>query len=83
MEAATKRFAALSDYDVKYQATVKFPVGSSTVSQQDQEQLTQLAQQAVQANGYIVEVVGYADENGDAKMNEQLSRTAPKQSWLS
>jgi len=73
MEAATKRFAALSDYDVKYQATVKFPVGSSTVSPQDQEQLKQFAEQAVAVNGYIVEVVGYADASGDAKMNEKLS----------
>jgi outer membrane protein OmpA-like peptidoglycan-associated protein len=78
MEAATKRFAALSDYDVKYQATVKFPVGSSTVSPQDQEQLKQLAQQAVQVSGYIVEVVGYADASGAAKMNEQLSEDRAK-----
>jgi OmpA-OmpF porin, OOP family len=78
MEAATKRFAALSDYDVKYQATVKFPVGSSTVSPQDQEQLKQFAEQAVKVNGYIVEVVGYADASGDAKMNEQLSEDRAK-----
>lgn len=78
MEAATKRFAALSDYDVKYQATVKFPVGSSTVSPQDQEQLSQFAQQAVKVTGYIVEVAGYADANGDAKMNEKLSEDRAK-----
>jgi outer membrane protein OmpA-like peptidoglycan-associated protein len=78
MEAATKRFAALSDYDVKYQATVKFPVGSSTVSPQDQEQLSQFAQQAVKVNGYLVEVAGYADASGDAKMNEKLSEDRAK-----
>jgi outer membrane protein OmpA-like peptidoglycan-associated protein len=73
IEEVTKRFTALSQYDVKYQATVKFPVGSSTISPQDQEQLKQLAQNALQVPGYMVEVTGYADANGDAKMNEELS----------
>jgi outer membrane protein OmpA-like peptidoglycan-associated protein len=73
IEETTKRFTALSQYDVKHQATVKFPVGSSTISPQDQEQLKQLAQNALQIPGYMIEVAGYADANGDAKMNEELS----------
>jgi outer membrane protein OmpA-like peptidoglycan-associated protein len=73
IEEVTKRFTALSQYDVKYQATVKFPVGSSTISPEDQEQLKQLAQNALQIPGYMVEVTGYADANGNAKMNEELS----------
>ena len=51
IEEATNRFMALSQYDVKYQAAVKFPVGSSTISPQDQEQLKQLAQNALQVPG--------------------------------
>jgi len=78
IEEATKRFTALSQYDVKYQATVKFPVSSSTISPQDEEQLKQLAQKAVQVPGYIVEVAGYADASGDAKMNEELSEDRAK-----
>jgi OmpA-OmpF porin, OOP family len=78
IEEATNRFTALSQYDVKYQATVKFPVGSSTISPQDQEQLKQLAQNALQIPGYMVEVTGYADANGDAKMNEELSEDRAK-----
>jgi OmpA-OmpF porin, OOP family len=73
IEEATNRFTALSQYDVKYQATVKFPVGSSTISPEDQEQLKQLAQKALQVPGYMVEVTGYADASGNAKMNEELS----------
>src|SRR5271165_1123051 len=34
----TQRFMALSDYDVKGEATVKFAVGSSKLSPEDQEQ---------------------------------------------
>jgi outer membrane protein OmpA-like peptidoglycan-associated protein len=78
IEEATNRFTALSEYDVKYQATVKFPVGSSTISPQDQEQLKELAQKALQVTGYMVEVTGYADANGDAKMNEELSEDRAK-----
>ena len=78
IEETTSRFTALTQYDVKYQATVKFPVGSSTISSQDEEQLKQLAQNALQVTGYMVEVTGYADANGDAKMNEELSENRAK-----
>jgi OmpA-OmpF porin, OOP family len=78
IEEATTRFTTLSQYDVKYQATVKFPVGKSTISPEDMEQLKQLAQKAVQIPGYMVEVTGYADASGDAKMNEGLSEDRAK-----
>lgn len=73
IEETTNRFTALSEYDVKGQATVKFNVGSSTISSEDQEQLKQLAQSATSLTGYIVEVVGYADSTGSAAMNTKLS----------
>jgi OOP family OmpA-OmpF porin len=78
IEEATTRFMALREYDVKHQATVKFPVGSSTISPQDQEQLKQLAQNALQVTGYLVEVTGHADASGDDKMNEKLSEDRAK-----
>src|ERR1700758_5005800 len=46
IEENTQRFSALSDYDVKGEATVKFGVGSSKISAQDQEELKKLAQTA-------------------------------------
>lgn len=78
IEEITSRFSALSQYDVKYQAAVKFPVGSSTISSQDEEQLKQLAQNALQIPGYLIEVTGFADASGNAKMNEQLSEDRAK-----
>ena len=78
VEETTNRFMALREYDVKHQATVKFPVNGSTISPQDEEQLKQLAQKAVQVPGYMVEVAGYADASGDAKMNEELSEDRAK-----
>lgn len=73
IEEHTQRFTALSEYDVKGQATVRFDVGSSKISSEDQDQLKQLAQTATGLKGYIVEVVGYTDSTGSAAMNTKLS----------
>lgn len=78
IEENTQRFTALSDYDVKGEATVKFAVGSTKISPEDQEQLKQLAQTATGLKGYIVEVTGYADSTGSAAMNTKLSEDRAK-----
>jgi outer membrane protein OmpA-like peptidoglycan-associated protein len=74
----TDRFTALSEYDIKDATTVKFDVGSSKISAKDQEQLRQVAQTAASLKGYIVEVVGYADSTGGAKVNDTLSEDRAK-----
>jgi len=78
IETNTQRFAALSDFDVKGQATVKFAISSSKISPEDEEQLKQLAQTAEGLKGYIVEVMGYADSTGNAAMNTKLSEDRAK-----
>jgi OmpA-OmpF porin, OOP family len=78
IEENTQRFTALSDYDVKGETTVKFDVGSSKLSMQDQEELKKLAQTANGLTGYIVEVTGYADSSGSAAINTKLSEQRAK-----
>jgi OmpA-OmpF porin, OOP family len=78
IEENTNRFTALSEYDVKGEATVNFNVGSSTVSAKDQEELKKLAETAEGLTGYIVEVMGYADSTGSAAMNTKLSEDRAK-----
>ena len=78
IKANTDRFDALSEYDVKGEATVKFDVGSSKISAQDQEELKKLAETAKGLTGYIVEVTGYADSTGSAAMNTKLSEDRAK-----
>lgn len=73
IQANANRFSELSDYDVKAEATVKFDVGSSEISAEDQEQLKAVAQTAIGIKGYIIEVKGFSDSSGDAKMNQELS----------
>jgi len=74
----TDRFRALSEYDTKGEATVKFTVGSVKISPEDKEELKQLAQTATSLTGYIIEVMGYADASGSAEMNTKLSEDRAK-----
>ena len=78
IEDNTNRFTALSEYDVKGEATVNFKTGSSTISAKDQDELKTLAQNAISLTGYIVEVVGYADSTGSAAINTKLSEDRAK-----
>jgi len=78
IEANEQRFAALTDFDVKGAATVRFNVGSSNISQEDQEELKKLAETTKSLPGYIVEVMGYADSTGSAAMNTKLSEDRAK-----
>src|SRR6202007_2646311 len=73
IEEKTHRFSALSEYDVRRQATVNFEVGSSKISVKDQIELKELANTASLLKGYIIEVTGYADSTGNAAMKTKLS----------
>lgn len=70
---ASKRFADLSEYDTKDQLDVHFASGSSEISEADRAALTQLAHNAVNLTGYMIQVKGFADSSGSAAMNQQLS----------
>jgi OmpA-OmpF porin, OOP family len=78
IEENTQRFTALSDYDVKAQATVNFGVGSSKIAAKDEIELKELANTATRLKGYIIEVTGYADSTGNAAMNTKLSEDRAK-----
>ena len=74
----TDRFNRLDDYDVKGEANVKFKVASSTISQEDKDELKKLAETTTSLNGYIIEVKGFADSSGGASMNDRLSENRAK-----
>ena len=78
IEENTNRFTALSEYDVKDQATLNFNTGSSKISAEGQDALKKLAQTATGLTGYIIEVTGYADNTGSAAMNTKLSEDRAK-----
>jgi OmpA-OmpF porin, OOP family len=69
----SKRFSDLTEYDTKGEAAVYFKSGSKTISAKDKTALMDLAHNAVNLTGYIIQVKGYADSSGDAAMNQKLS----------
>ena len=74
----TQRFTALAEYETKTEATVKFATGSTKISDEDMQQLKQLAETAKGLTGYIVEVTGFADSTGNAAINTKLSEARAK-----
>jgi OOP family OmpA-OmpF porin len=52
---------------------VYFTSGSKKISAKDQTALMDLAHNAVNLTGYLIEVKGYADSSGNAAMNQKLS----------
>ena len=73
LQDVNKRFSELSDYDTKFTATAYFAVGSTAVSAKDKAALMQLAKDAVNLTGYIIQVKGFADSSGNAALNQKLS----------
>lgn len=72
-EAVDKRFAELTEYDVKGSVSVYFDSGSTNISANDKDALMGLAHDATNLKGYIIQVKGYADSSGNAAMNQKLS----------
>jgi len=68
-----KRFSELSDYDVKYKATVYFPPDGHALSAKAKRDLSELAKNAANVTGYLIQVAGYASTTGNAALNQKLS----------
>jgi OOP family OmpA-OmpF porin len=73
IQQANKRFSELTEYDTKADSSVYFAVGSTVISAKDKAALKQLAHDAVNLTGYIIQVKGFADSSGNATMNQKLS----------
>ena len=73
IQDVSKRFSDLTEFDTKGEATIFFASGSKNIPAKDQTALMDLAHNAVNLTGYLVEVKGYADSSGDAAMNQKLS----------
>jgi OmpA-OmpF porin, OOP family len=73
IEATTKRFSELTEYDTKGDLNVDFAVGKSIISADGKAALSKLARDAVNMTGYIIQVKGFADSSGTAAMDQKLS----------
>lgn len=74
VNATNERISALDDYQVQNNTSILFRVGSAVLSAQSKQQLDQIAQQALQAKGYVLEVSGFASADGSTEANRRLSQ---------
>ncbi len=68
-----KRVSDLDNYESKYTKTVYFKLNSAVLSPEAKKDLDELAQQALNEKGYMIEVAGFADTTGKAGRNQVLS----------
>jgi len=69
-----ERISALDDYTVQQSVNVNFRVGSAVLSPEAKRTLDEIAQQALRARGYVVEVRGFASADGSENANRRLSQ---------
>ena len=74
VNATNERISALDDYQVQNNTSILFRVGSAVLSPQAKQQLDQIAQQALQAKGYVLEIGGFASADGSVEANRRLSQ---------
>jgi outer membrane protein OmpA-like peptidoglycan-associated protein len=74
VNATNERISALDDYQVQNNTSILFRVGSAVLSADSKTKLDQIAQQALQAKGYVLEVGGFASADGSTEANRRLSQ---------
>ncbi|MFB3902240.1 MAG: OmpA family protein [Acidobacteriota bacterium] len=74
VRAANDRIVSLDNFDIKHSAVVNFKVDSYKLSPEAKQHLDQIAQQAANEKGYMIEVVGFASADGSANYNRRLSQ---------
>jgi outer membrane protein OmpA-like peptidoglycan-associated protein len=74
VNATNERISALDDYQVQNNTSILFRVGSAVLSPDSRSKLDQIAQQALQAKGYVLEVSGFASADGSTEANRRLSQ---------
>lgn len=74
VRAANERITAIDEYDVEETVTVNFRVNSAALSPEAKQKLDALAERALNAKAYMIEVGGFTDSTGNEAKNFALSR---------
>jgi len=74
VNATNDRISSLDDYEPTTVAAVNFKSGSAVLMPDSKTKLDDIATQALNAKGYVLEVSGYADANGSVERNRVLSQ---------
>lgn len=69
-----ERISALDDYEPQTTTAVNFRSGSAVLNDDSKMKLDDIATQAINAKGYVLEVTGFADSTGSIARNRVLSQ---------
>jgi outer membrane protein OmpA-like peptidoglycan-associated protein len=73
MDVINQRVSDLGDYQKIAEAGIYYPVGAYTLDDAAKAALDHMADLALQQEGYMIEIAGYASKPGTKEMNQQLS----------
>jgi len=68
-----ERISSLDDYEEKKTTTVNFKVGSAVLTPEAKTMLDEVAAQAKNEKGFVLEVRGFASADGSTTLNDRLS----------
>lgn len=74
VRATNERISAMDDYDVQETVMVNFALNSAVLSMEARQRLDGLAQKALTAKWYMIEVAGHTDSTGNEAKNFVLSQ---------
>jgi outer membrane protein OmpA-like peptidoglycan-associated protein len=74
VNTTNERISALDDYVPQNSTSILFRRGSAVLSTDAKSKLDQVAQQALSAKGYVLEVSGFASAEGGPELNHRLSQ---------
>jgi outer membrane protein OmpA-like peptidoglycan-associated protein len=73
VQLVNKRVSDLDDYKTVAQSVIYYPSGKYTLDKTAKADLDKLADLALQTDGYMIEIAGYASTPGSKDFNQQLS----------
>ncbi|HEY8462205.1 MAG TPA: OmpA family protein [Blastocatellia bacterium] len=73
IQATNDRISQIDNYEAKQNITVNFRVNSAVLSDEAKAALDEIAEQAKNEKGYLIQVTGYASADGGAAQNRALS----------
>jgi OOP family OmpA-OmpF porin len=73
VQATNDRISQIDNYEAKQNITVNFKVNSAVLSDDAKTALDEIAQQAKNEKGYLIQVTGFASADGSEAKNRALS----------
>lgn len=74
VRATNERISTLDDYEVKKTVTANFKFNSATLTPSAKQVLDEIANQAKNEKGFVIEVTGFASADGNKAYNRRLSQ---------